>query len=134
MKMYLGMCLILVATAAQASDFSPEPDIQYVYEAGGRRDPFVSVYGSKNPVPPGAIAVSNCVLAGISRGPSGFVALLEGSDRKARAFREGDTIYDAVIVSITPEEVVFKQDVRKMDPSSVIMFREVRKRLHNIGE
>lgn len=131
MKTILGLCFFLTAFGVvHVFGGDTEPDFQYAYDAEGRRDPFVAVYGSRNPLPPGAIAVNTCVLSGITRSSSGFMALLAGADRKARMFREGDAIYDAVILSITPEEVVFKQDLRKTDPASVVLFREVHKRLH----
>jgi hypothetical protein len=129
MKTMTVLMLLMSAAACMAEDLAPV-DIYYTYDPGQRRDPFAPHRVSGPEVPRGALAVNNIVLVGIVRSAGGYTALVQGPDRKARSLRAGDELYDALVLSVEPEEMVLRQDVRVLDPSSTVRYREVKKSLH----
>jgi hypothetical protein len=109
----------------------------YAYDPGARRDPFRSLIkraADKNDDdssrPPGAAGalVDELTVQGIFMLPEGPVAQVM-STREDTSFliRPGDQLWDGEVVSMTLNEVVFKQDTD--DPTSLKPFREVVKRL-----
>lgn len=114
-------------------------DINYSYDPAGRRDPFVSLLGGikvKVPVTPkGALSVTDARVVGITRGKDGYVAIIMGSDKKARFMKTGDKLYDGEIISIEAEKVVFRQDLTEDNPTAPgLKSKEVTKRLHPVQE
>lgn len=108
----------------------------YSYDPGNRRDPFRSLLAAKNrverkgPLPEGipGLLIEELDLTGIYRTSRGFVAqVLASNKEKSYLIREGDELYDGDVVSITQNEVVFKQIVN--DPTVIKPFREVVKKL-----
>ena len=108
----------------------------YSYDPGNRRDPFKSLIVGKlrperkGPVPEGAagLFIDEIDLTGIFKTSRGFVAQVIASNKeKSYLIREGDQLYDGDVVSITQNEVVFKQIVN--DPTVIKPFREVVKKL-----
>lgn len=108
----------------------------YSYDPGNRRDPFRSLLAAKNrverkgPLPEGipGLLIEELDLTGIFRTSRGFVAqVLASNKEKSYLIREGDELYDGDVVSITQNEVVFKQIVN--DPTVIKPFREVVKKL-----
>jgi hypothetical protein len=108
----------------------------YSYDPGNRRDPFRSLLAAKNrverkgPLPEGipGLLIDELDLTGIFRTSNGFVAqVLASNKEKSYLIREGDELYDGDVVSITQNEVVFKQIVN--DPTVIKPFREVVKKL-----
>jgi len=108
----------------------------YSYDPGNRRDPFKSLIVGKlrperkGPVPegPAGLFIDEIDLTGIFRTSRGFVAQVVASNKeKSYLIREGDQLYDGDVVSITQNEVVFKQIVN--DPTVIKPFREVVKKL-----
>ena len=106
------------------------------YEPGNRRDPFTSLLAAKNKterkgaLPEGipGLLIEEIDLTGIFRTSRGFVAqVLASNKEKSYLIREGDQLYDGDVVSITQQEVVFKQIVS--DPTVIKPFREVIKKL-----
>lgn len=106
------------------------------YEPGSRRDPFTSLLAAKNrterkgALPEGipGLLIEEIDLTGIFRTSRGFVAqVLASNKEKSYLIREGDQLYDGDVVSITQQEVVFKQIVS--DPTVIKPFREVIKKL-----
>ena len=59
------------------------------------------------------------------RGRDGFVAILEGSDKRTYIVRPGDKLFDGTIQTITQNDLVVVQQVN--DPLSLAKQREVRK-------
>ena len=112
------------------------------YDAGGRRDPFVSllrsgsdVSGLSNSPRPAGIAgllVSEVALRGVIQSPAGFAALLQGSDGKTHVVRAGDRLFDGQVRSIGSDAMVLLQ--RSSDPLVVPKEFEVRKPLRQVGE
>lgn len=114
-------------------------DINYSYDPAGRRDPFVSLLGgikAKAPITPkGALSVTDARVVGITRGKDGYVAIIMGSDKKARFMKTGDKLYDGEIISIEAEKVVFRQDLTEDNPTAPgLKSKEVTKRLHPVQE
>jgi hypothetical protein len=108
----------------------------YSYDPGTRRDPFRSLLAAKNrverrgPLPEGipGLLIDELDLTGIFRTSAGFVAqVLASNKEKSYLIREGDELYDGDVVSISQNEVVFKQIVN--DPTVIKPFREVVKKL-----
>jgi hypothetical protein len=114
-------------------------DINYAYDPGGRRDPFVSLLGglkSKEPTAPkGALTVSDAKIVAINKNKEGYIAIITGSDKKARFMKAGDKLYDGEIISIDAERVVFRQDLTEDNPTAPgLKSKEVIKRLHPVQE
>lgn len=109
----------------------------YSYRTEGRRDPFVSLVGrgsdpkasaSRAAGLPGML-INEVSLKGVLKEPAGFVAMLQGPDKKTYVVRPGQRLLDGSVKSITADAVVFAQDVN--DPLSLVKQREVRKTLRS---
>ena len=120
---------------AAAQPAAPVAEPGYVYRSGGRRDPFVSLAGrgadpaatgNRAPGLPGML-INEVSLKGIMKDRSGFIAMLQGTDKKTYVVRPGSRLHDGSVKSITADTVVFAQDVN--DPLSLVKQREVRKTL-----
>jgi type IV pilus assembly protein PilP len=126
------------APPAAAQAVAPEPAVAeaepYTYDPQGRRDPFVSLVGrGSEPLPtsraagvPGLL-VSEVTVKGIIRDRNGFLAMIQAPDTKTYLVRSGDKLLDGGVKTITPDGVVFAQDVN--DPLAVVKQREVPKRV-----
>lgn len=108
----------------------------YSYDPGNRRDPFKSLLAApdrrefRGPRPEGipGLLIDEIDLTGIFRNSRGFVAQVKAANQgKSYLLRQGDQLYDGDVVSITLNEVVFKQIVQ--DPTALKPFREVSKTL-----
>ena len=109
----------------------------YGYDPGDRRDPFISLQRSRNEVPdrgprpegvPGLL-IGEVDLTGIFVLPEGPVAQVQTSDRdRSYLLRAGDRLYDGDVVSVSLDELVFRQILD--DPTALTPFREVVKRLN----
>jgi Tfp pilus assembly protein PilP len=122
--------------AAQAQP-PAAPAAAYTYRPEGRRDPFVSLVGrgtdpksatNRAPGLPGML-INEISLKGIMKERAGFVAMLQGTDKKTYLVRPGQRLLDGTVKSITPDSVIFSQDVN--DPLSLVKQREVRKTLRS---
>lgn len=114
------------------------------YDAGGRRDPFVSLIVPKTapaaPRPasatsrPGAglagIAVSDVQLKGVIRSGATFVAILEGPDGRTFMAKRLDRLVNGVVKGIEQDAVVFTERVE--DASGAVRQRDVRKALRAV--
>jgi len=113
------------------------------YDAGGRRDPFVSLVVPKvNPVAvrpsaaprPGAglagLAVSDVQLRGVVRSGANFIAILEGPDGRTFLAKRADRLMDGVIKGIEAGAVVFSERVE--DAAGAVRVRDVRKALRAV--
>ena len=108
----------------------------YSYDPGARRDPFRSlIQRSADPNeererPEGVpgLLVDEIAVQGIFMLPEGPVAqVVSTSQDTSFLIRPGDQLWDGEVVSMTLNEVVFKQDTD--DPNSLKPFREVVKKL-----
>ena len=131
------------AAAAPAAKPSPLEPQGYVYEPGGRRDPFVSLVRrgeDSASVPPGSrpsglagLATSEVALRGTMQGRDrGWVAIVQGVDKKSYLAKAGDKLFDGTVRSVTPDSMVILQTVN--DPLRLETQREVRKVLRQTEE
>lgn len=111
------------------------------YDAGGRRDPFVSLIVPKTtPAPavraattarPGAglagIAVSDVQLKGVIHSGANFVAILQAPDGRTFLAKRSDRLMNGVIKGIESGAVVFTERVE--DAAGAVRVRDVRKAL-----
>lgn len=131
---------------AQAPPAQGQPPVEapksgpgYSYNREGRRDPFISLIGRGTGTPGevrpsglGGMLINEISLKGIMRQSGGFVALVQGTDKKTYVVRQGQKLMDGTVKSITEDTVVFSQDVN--DPLSLVKQREVRKTLRTSEE
>lgn len=102
--------------------------------ASNRRDPFVSPIQSHNngPINCGTgkrcLVVDQTILEGIVKAPNGMIAVVSNSANKAYFLRENDPVYNGFVMRITPDSVVFREQVTdKLGNKST---REVVKRVN----
>ncbi len=107
----------------------------YSYDPAGRRDPFRSLLvrpedRARGERPPGiaGMSIDDVVIHGIWRTRTGFIAQVRAVDNKSYLVRGGDLLYDGEVTRVSPNEVVFRQNIN--DPQSVKPFREVTKQLN----
>lgn len=109
-----------------------------IYDPGTRRDPFRSLLKRRKsalvqveedrPEGPAGLLVDEIEIEGIFILPDGPVVQIQSaSEETSFLLRPGDQLWDGDVVSITLDEVTFKQSVN--DPSSLMPYREVVKRL-----
>jgi Tfp pilus assembly protein PilP len=110
----------------------------YIYESGGRRDPFVNLIGTgtelKGPAPKAAegaagLTVSEISVRGVMQGRSGLVVMVQGADKKTYLVHQGDKFADGTVKSVSTQGLVIVQEVN--DPLSLIKQREIRKQLRS---
>lgn len=130
------------APAATAPDKAPKPPAAepYTYDPSGRRDPFVNLIGtgtdgrvpSKKGDGPGSMAISDLSVRGVLQSGGALVAMVQGPDNKTYIVHQGDKLLDGAIKTITPQGIVFEQEVN--DPLSVVKQREIRKFLRGFED
>jgi type IV pilus assembly protein PilP len=125
------------AEPAPAASESPA----YTYDPQGRRDPFVSLLkrgvDTERPKGPRAAGIagleaSEVVLKGTMQSRTGYVALVEATDRKTYIVKSGDRLRDGTVRSISADMMVILQQVT--DPLALDKQREVRKTLRQTDE
>lgn len=106
----------------------------YRYDPQGRRDPFRSLIGpapelDRGTRPPGVpgFLIDELKLQGVVGTPQGLVAMVGGPDNKGYLVRVGQKVLDGEVIRITPQSVVFRQEVN--DPTRIERYREVVKEL-----
>ncbi|HSF16753.1 MAG TPA: hypothetical protein VLK65_14485 [Vicinamibacteria bacterium] len=112
----------------------------YRYEAGGRRDPFVSLaLGIDILLPEGqrpqglaGMLIQEVSLRGIVKTKNGYIALIQGTDNKSYFARVGERLYDGSIQAIDDARVVFRQEIN--DPLRIEKFQQVEKSLYPVEE
>lgn len=105
------------------------------YAANGRRDPFVSLALSGDALKPSAsrpagvrgLLIAELSLKGVVRSDNQLLAAVEGPDKRTYTVRNGEQLQDGSVKVISPDAVVFLQQVT--DPLSPIKQREIRKTL-----
>lgn len=109
----------------------------YTYDPGERRDPFKSLLLAREndepqgPRPEGipGLLIDEITISGIFRTPRGWVAQVQASNQdKSYLIKVDDQLFDGDVLSISRNEVVFKQIVQ--DPTALKPFREVPKKLN----
>jgi hypothetical protein len=128
-----------VEPAARRSSPAASP-AGFAYEPGGRRDPFVSLDRSFAPdssARPRAaglagLLINEATLKGVVRSQGRLGAILQAPDNRTYIVRPNDRLLDGAVRAVTPEAVVFVQQVD--DPLALVKQREVRKLLRPIEE
>lgn len=153
----VALAAVLAAPlAAQQSTPPPDPQSQieqnleeileepattdtYRYDPQGRRDPFRSLIGpspriSREDAPPGppGFMIDEIDLQGVFQTRAGLVAMIRGPDNNGYSMRVGDKVYDGEVIRITPDSIVFRQEVN--DPTRIERYREVVKELTTESE
>ncbi len=109
----------------------------YGYDPGDRRDPFRSLLrdpgnlADRGPRPDGipGLMIGEIDVTGVYVLPEGPVAQVQTSDRdRSYLLRAGDKLFDGDVVSVSLDEIVFRQILD--DPTALTPFREVVKRLN----
>ena len=72
------------------------------------------------------------VLKGTMQSPTGYVALVEATDKKTYIVKAGDKLLDGTVRTITADTMVILQQVN--DPLSLDKQRELRKMLRQTEE
>ena len=127
------------AAAVPAAD-APKPPANYVYDVGGRRDPFVNLVNRGTEARPDAAAakgvrpegiagvmVEEVAVRGIVQTRGAWVAMIAAPNGRSYTLRPGDRLLDGSVRTITGEAVMLMQDVN--DPLSREKRREIRKSL-----
>jgi type IV pilus assembly protein PilP len=136
------------APAAPAGDTAqpapqPLPPVDsFTYNPEGRRDPFVSLLAAKtgerrgHTGPEGeglaGLGTEEISVRGVLQSTGGYVAMVQGPDKRTYLARQNDKLSDGVIKAITAQGLVILQDVN--DPLSLVKQKEVRKMLHGNEE
>jgi hypothetical protein len=130
--------VVLAVQDEKKADQPESYDINYTYDPGGRRDPFVNLLIGikvKNSAPKGALTVTDAKVVGITMGKDGYTAIIVGADNKARFMKAGDKLYDGQIITIEKDRVVFRQDFTEENPAAPgLRSKEVEKRLNPVQE
>lgn len=114
--------------------------VEVDYDPEDRRDPFKSLLvgtelpGEKRVRPPGipGLLIDELNITGIFRTSAGFVVQVQSADKeKSYLLKQGDQLFDGDVVTISSNQVVFKQI--NQDPTALKPFREVVKPLRPEG-
>ena len=116
----------------------PPADINYTYDAGGRRDPFVNLIGTgtdtRTATPrlaagSAGLTVNEISVRGVMQSGGSLVAMVMGADKKTYLVHSGDKFADGTVKSVNAQGLVIMQDVN--DPLSLVKQREIRKQLRS---
>jgi Tfp pilus assembly protein PilP len=126
------------APEVQRAALVPPPQNDgYVYQADGRRDPFMSlVNGGVEPATPlkkdglRTFLLAEVSVRGVMQTKDALVAMVQGPDNRTYVIHKGDKLADAVVKSVTAQGLIAMQDVS--DPLSTQKQREVRKLLRSL--
>jgi Tfp pilus assembly protein PilP len=121
---------------------APPAAANFTYNAEGRRDPFVSLVTKSGERRAGrtgqesegvsGLAVDELSVRGVLQSTGGYVAMVQGPDKKTFLVRQNDKLFDGVVKAVTAQGLVILQDVN--DPLSLVKQKEVRKMLHGNEE
>jgi Tfp pilus assembly protein PilP len=112
----------------------------YIYNPAGRRDPFISLARpvaadeSSQPRRPGieGFLLQETSLKGVVKNIDGWIAVLEGPDKKGYFVRVGQRMHDGVITAVDAAGLTFRQEIT--DPLSPAKSRDVRRLLNSAQE
>jgi hypothetical protein len=128
------------AAPAAAAAAPAEPERSYSYDAAGRRDPFINLDRASDPKGSArdklaglaGLAINEATVKGVVKSQGRLVAMVQSPDNKTYIVRPNDRLLDGAVRAVTPEAVVFVQQVS--DPLSLVKQREIRKPLRTIEE
>lgn len=114
-----------------SEDENPPGD--YVYDPGGRRDPFIDLLaGEKRERTPGvsgeqALLIGELEVVGISYGKGQYWAIVTGPDGMPYFLKKGDRLFDGYVLSIDSNKVVFRRELRR--PGLLRNYEDIVKKL-----
>jgi len=120
--------------AVAQTTVTPAQRASSLTQAMGKRDPFVSVIVARSDNSASCSGGKRCLivdqlaLRGIVRTPNKWIALVENPSKKTYYLYENDPIYNAVVVRITGDSVIFREQI--MDALGHQTEREVVKRVN----
>jgi Tfp pilus assembly protein PilP len=128
------------AAAPAAAQPAPAPVRAYNYDSSGRRDPFITLDRASDPKGSArdklaglaGLAINEATVKGVVKSQGRLVAMVQSPDNKTYIVRPNDRLLDGAVRAVTPEAVVFVQQVS--DPLSLVKQREIRKPLRTIEE
>ena len=129
------------AASAASHAAAVTPPASFTYEAGGRRDPFISLANQgSDPRSEGrtryqglaGLGVAEVNVKGIVLYERQLVAMVQAPDNRTYLVRPNDRMLDGSVLAVTSEAVVFVQQVN--DPLSLVKQREIRKALRALEE
>jgi Tfp pilus assembly protein PilP len=119
--------LVAIPLAGQAQD-APAPagaappaaatPLDFNYESGGRRDPFVDLLTTGRPVQTtrgegaAGFTLSEVVVSGVVQSRGLLLAMIQGPDRKTYVIHPGDKLADGVVTSVTSQGIIVLQDIQ----------------------
>jgi hypothetical protein len=114
-------------------------DVPTGYDDGGRRDPFASLIVPKRAVTAAndgtrartglaGVALNDVTIRGVIRAGTTMMAILEGPNKQSFTIRPKDRLFDATVVTVDADGVVFSQQADGLGSS------QVRKSLRPAGE
>jgi Tfp pilus assembly protein PilP len=129
-----------VSAQKAAPPSTPAPARSYTYDASGRRDPFINLDRASDPKGSArdklaglaGLAINEATVKGVVKSQGRLVAMVQAPDNKTYIVRPNDRLLDGAVRAVTPEAVVFVQQVN--DPLSLVKQREIRKPLRTIEE
>ena len=113
----------------------------FIYNGVGRRDPFISLArpvatddAANRPRRPGieGFLLQETSLKGVVKNIDGWIAVLEGPDKKGYFVRVGQRMHDGVVTAIDAAGLTFRQEIT--DPLSPAKSRDVRRLLNSAQE
>ena len=125
----------------QAQTPPPPPTETYVYQAAGRRDPFLNLIGAGNEgrvvssrrgEGPSGMTLAEISVRGVLQSRGSLVAMIQGPDNKTYIVHQGDKLLDGTIKTVTAQGLIVIQEVN--DPLSLVKQREVRKLLRSLED
>jgi Tfp pilus assembly protein PilP len=135
---------LCVAVDARAQQPAPPAQValdeRSAYDAGGRRDPFLSLTSRGDALPNGGVRplgvkgllIAELSLRGVVRSGERFLGMVEGPDKRTYTITAGEQLFDGTVRVVTADAVVFLQQVT--DPLSPVKQREIRKTLRTTEE
>jgi hypothetical protein len=126
--------------ATPAPSQPPSGTGSYEYDRDGRRDPFLDLLAgiSASGLPAesvdgvGGLLTMELSVRGVLLSEGAYVAMVQAPNNRTYTVRNGDTLLDGQIKSVTAEGLVILQDVT--DPLSLVKQREVYRRLRSLED
>jgi Tfp pilus assembly protein PilP len=111
----------------------------FVYEVGGRRDPFVDLLETGAGASPRAtqrgegaagLTLSEISISGVVQSQGLLIAMIQGPDKKTYLIHPGDKLADGVVSSVNSQGIIVLQDIQ--DRLAPRKQREVKKLLRSL--
>jgi type IV pilus assembly protein PilP len=122
------------AKKAPAANSAPAKAESKAAAPAGKRDPFVSLVvtraqqvGATCGTGKRCLVIDQVALKGVVKTPSGMIAMVENTSKKAYFLRENDPVFNGYVMKITGDSVIFKET--SVDNQGRTQTRDVVKRV-----